>query len=150
MYFKFSNCTVAGCGRRHLAKGFCSMHYDQRQRQSQQPLPPSDAEVARFWAKVQKTTDSCWYWQGAKCQGYGYFRPSKSRRLVRAHVYAYSLLRGAVPNGLILDHLCRVRACVNPAHLEAVTNRENTRRGFKARLVNNLPNSERALAITTL
>lgn len=81
----------------------------------------------RFWAKVNKT-DSCWLWQAARNNtGYGVFW--RDRRVGVAHRYAYELVVGEIPEGLQLDHLCRVRHCVNPAHLEPVTNRENWRRG---------------------
>ena len=75
----------------------------------------------RFWAKVDKT-DDCWLWTANRTNaGYGHFW--LDRRMVLAHRFAYELLIGPIPDGLTLDHLCRVRACVNPAHLEAVTNR---------------------------
>ncbi|MFD5161031.1 HNH endonuclease signature motif containing protein [Streptomyces hawaiiensis] len=62
--------------------------------------------------------------------GYGHFKAN--RRPVRAHRYAYALAYGSVPDGLVVDHLCRNRACVRPSHLEAVTQRVNLLRGDTA------------------
>jgi hypothetical protein len=87
----------------------------------------SFSTAERFWAKVRKT-DGCWLWQGSLRSGYGRFRGGAGP-LVTAHRYAYRLLVGPIPEGLVLDHLCRNGACVNPAHLEPVTQRENLRRG---------------------
>lgn len=81
--------------------------------------------VARFWEKVNKT-DGCWLWMGSKTRGYGGLRTKAGVSL--AHRFAYELLVGPIPDGLPLDHLCRVPACVNPAHLEPVTPAENVRR----------------------
>lgn len=80
----------------------------------------------RFWAKVEKS-DGCWLWTGAKTTT-GYGSVWLDGRSVKAHRVAYELLVGRIPDGLTIDHLCRVRLCVNPAHLEPVTNRENTLR----------------------
>ena len=78
---------------------------------------------ARFWAKVDKT-ETCWLWTGGQSAGYGRFG-FKGRPNLGAHRFAYELLVGPIPPGLDLDHLCRVRNCVNPDHLEPVTRREN-------------------------
>ncbi|MFH0981536.1 MAG: HNH endonuclease signature motif containing protein [Planctomycetota bacterium] len=88
----------------------------------------------RFWPKVDKT-DSCWLWIGAmNLQGYGNFwiGPTETEGYVGAHRFAYTHFVGPVPEGMDLDHLCRNRACVNPAHLEPVTRRVNLRRGIRA------------------
>jgi HNH endonuclease len=78
-------------------------------------------------AKVNKT-DGCWLWTGTTSHGgYGSFR--MDGRQQGAHRVAYVLFRGPIPDGLTIDHLCRVPGCVNPDHLEAVTMRENTLRG---------------------
>lgn len=79
-----------------------------------------------FWDRVDASGD-CWEWQGPRARGYG--RVSIDGRMRPAHRVAYETLVGPVPEGLVLDHLCRVRACVNPDHLEPVTNRENVLRG---------------------
>lgn len=77
----------------------------------------------RFWNKVSWNGDNCWLWTGAiDTRGYGtYWKPKHAR----AHRVSYEALIGPIPAGLDLDHLCRVRSCVNPHHLEPVTRKEN-------------------------
>lgn len=86
------------------------------------------AEMFRFWRKVNKT-ESCWEWSGGKSPaGYGTFSIRDTDPLY-AHRVAYEALVGPIPSGLDLDHLCRNRGCVNPAHLEPVTRKVNILRG---------------------
>jgi hypothetical protein len=87
----------------------------------------------RFWAKVDKGgPGGCWIWIGGRANGYGKFRPEPSRQ-VQAHRYAWELAHGEIADGLTIDHLCRIRCCVNPDHLEPVTITENIRRGVPYR-----------------
>jgi len=80
--------------------------------------------VARFMDKVKINDNKCWLWTGhINHDGYGIF----NKQL--AHRWAYRHFTGPVPDGLELDHLCRVRGCVNPEHLEAVTHGTNMLRG---------------------
>lgn len=85
-------------------------------------------DVAEFWSYVAKS-DTCWLWRGWVSDGYGLHRVGPLRVPARAHRLAYQLANGPVPAGQVVDHLCRNRACVNPAHMEIVSNAENVRRG---------------------
>jgi hypothetical protein len=85
---------------------------------------------ARFWSKVGEAPAlSCWPWL-ASLNDSGYGQIMISGRPHRAHRIAWELLRGEIPEGLVSDHLCRNRSCVNPWHLELVTNEENINRGM--------------------
>lgn len=117
-------CTIDGCERGLWARGLCSRHYNNaRYARTLDRLTTQD----KFWAKVNRgIDDQCWLWAAAKRDGYGIVRISG--RLRNAHRVSYEWLIGPIPEGLELDHLCRVRACVNPAHLEPVTREENLAR----------------------
>lgn len=88
----------------------------------------------RFDAKVEVMGD-CWMWR-SWIGGYGYGKFRLNGKTISAHRYAYMRRHGSVPSGLILDHLCRNRACVNPDHLEPVTNRVNVLRGNGTSAIN--------------
>ena len=90
---------------------------------------PMDAKAfARFNAQYEVAESGCWEWTATVMlrKGYGQFSYG---RLMLAHRASYEHFRGAIPEGLNLDHLCRNRKCVNPDHLEAVTQRVNVMRG---------------------
>lgn len=88
-------------------------------------MTPTPAwEWNSFWSRVDKTT-TCWLWIGSDDgEGYGRFRGRG------AHRFAYERCVGPIPRGKQLDHLCRITNCVNPLHLEPVTNKENVLRGI--------------------
>jgi hypothetical protein len=84
--------------------------------------------LQRFFSKL-KINGNCWEWQGLLDKdGYGIFHETHSKQ-VRAHRFSYEYANDLIPEGLVIDHLCRNRACVNHEHLEAVTIKENIQRG---------------------
>lgn len=138
-------CSMPGCDKPASARGWCKTHYNRWWKYGDPANPGAyirgDNE-ARFWSKVDKNGPApehrsdlgpCWLWTGALHErGYGRFGigSRSSQEYFKAHRYAYELIVGAIPSGLQLDHLCRVRRCVNPSHLEPVTQTENIRRGL--------------------
>lgn len=125
-------CSVEGCEKPHYGRGLCSPHYQRHRRAGTMPDTRKPDAVARFWSKVDKRPGGCWLWTGTMLRsGYGQFRLGLGH--VRAHRFAYELLVGPIPEGLTLDHLCRVTACVNPLHLEPVTLSENVKRAVPFR-----------------
>ncbi len=116
-------------------RGLCRSCYS-RLLKNGYPSPKARPSVEdRFWAKVDKATgpDDCWTWTGSKNhRGYGLFSKYGCYSPT-AHRTAWMITRGSIPEGLQLDHLCRNKECVNPAHLEPVTGHENMKRAVASR-----------------
>jgi hypothetical protein len=84
----------------------------------------------RFLEKVEMVTESgCWIWTGGNDGRGGYGKFSANGEAHYAHRFSFEAFREPIPPGLEIDHLCRVRCCVNPHHLDVVTTRENCLRG---------------------
>jgi len=120
-----STCQLPGCEARHHSGGWCIKHLRRVQRHGSphvvKQIPYQDGQWPS-WSHVV-IGESCWLWTGPlNPGGYG----TNGGRL--AHRVVYERLIGQIPAGLTLDHLCRVRNCVNPQHLEPVTIAENLRR----------------------
>lgn len=95
-------------------------------------LTPSE----RFWARVEPDANGCLIWTGPRStSGYGRFAPRRTRP-VQAHRFAYEEQVGSIAPGLTIDHLCRIRLCVNPEHMEPIANRDNLLRGIGVSAVN--------------
>lgn len=128
-------CSVEGCDRTVIARGLCSRDYQRaRQRDALPPLVPKSPD----WIE---STDGCWIWQW-RPSSTGYGTKHVNGRTVLAHRWVYEQHHGAIPVGMQLDHLCHTvdvscpggsaclhRRCVNPEHLEPVTDTDNKLRG---------------------
>lgn len=107
-----------------------------RKRYCSMACAKANFDAQRIEARIRRT-DTCWLWTGdVSNSGYGAFIEHASRRTSPAHRAVYRVLIGPIPDGLTLDHLCRNKLCVNPAHLEPVTMQENRRRAVEWRRAN--------------
>lgn len=91
----------------------------------------SRSDHDRFWSKVRLDETGCWLWLGATTEdGYAQFSTRENKHgWELGHRWIYRHTIGEIPDGFTLDHLCRIRHCVHPGHLEPCTNQENTLRG---------------------
>lgn len=131
-------CSVDGCDRPTDSHDMCGMHCERWKAhgdptRARPYFRGCDEERLRHYADTSDP-DACWLWRGRLNKGgYGEFGTKVGGSFL-AHRASYHLLVGPIPDGLTLDHLCRVPACVNPAHLEPVTLAENARRAAAARV----------------
>jgi len=118
------------------------MNTPEEAKSRRKPGPKRENYEARFSLSgrladlsIPEPNSGCFLWFGALNDG-GYGRIKHKMKFRRAHIVAWELAHGKVPDGLVIDHKCRVRCCVNPDHMELVTIGENIRRGVRHRIAN--------------
>lgn len=91
------------------------------------PIPVRDEDRDRIM-RFTKIENGCWIWTG-RVHRRGYPEITIRQKYYRGNRFSYTLFKGEIPPGMVIDHLCRNPLCMNPRHLEAVTQKENMRRG---------------------
>ncbi len=126
-------CSRIGCDRFHVALDLCQIHYDEHRSYQRRGIRKNKklesplTDVKRFWDKVEMS-DGCWTWRGARFSGTDRGQFKAQGKTHKAYRFSYEIIKGEIPQGLTIDHLCRNPNCVNPWHLEAITQRENNLR----------------------
>jgi hypothetical protein len=128
IYAHGSTCAVTNCPHPIEARAVCHRHLEQRRRtgalpDSFEPSPTTREE--KFLAKVKVLPSGHWIWNKATASEGRYGAVQHDGRVQPAHRVAWLIFRGAIPEGLVIDHLCRKTLCVNPDHLEPKTQRHN-------------------------
>lgn len=121
------SCSISGCDAQRIGRGWCSVHY---QRWAKYGDPKAilvnkiEGEIEEaFWGYVEKT-ESCWHWIGSKNGGgYGYLRVEGAS--IKAHRTSWEMVNGKIPDGMVIDHICRNTSCVNPDHLRLASHKQN-------------------------
>ena len=128
-------CGANDCDRFAWARGLCDLHYT-RWRKHGDPNHVAviiGDDASRFWSKVEVAHPlGCWIWSGSNSGRYATFAyyEDGTKFSIGTHRWAYEFFHGPIPEGLVLDHLCRNTLCVNPDHLEPVTGYVNFVRGY--------------------
>lgn len=139
-------CIVKDCDRPAHGFGYCTKHYQRWKKYGDTAVNFYDrSKIDRFWSKVDRhgplpswrpKLGYCWIWNAARDKdGYGRFTIKKGL-MVMAHRFSFEIAYGPIDRNLQIDHLCRVRECVNPWHMELVTASINTLRGFNQASLN--------------
>lgn len=117
------------CDRPVQCRGLCVRCYNKERHHGRIEIKRVYRQTPEqsFFSKVD-AVGICWEWTAALAKGYGRFIAPDERRWL-AHRWCWEYLVGPIPEGLVLDHLCENKRCVNPDHLEVVTQGENSRRG---------------------
>jgi hypothetical protein len=123
-------CTAADCLRPNEAHGYCVKHLHRWKAHGDPEKSIYEYDpVKRFHDSYIVTESGCWEWQGGDKNQFGHGRIHVHGERIGAHRFAYELLVGPIPDGLVIDHVvCRNPPCVNPAHLEPVTQPVNVAR----------------------
>jgi len=94
-------------------------------------IRPTTPFIERLEASIGRTPFGCWIWLRGLRKGYGYFAFDAGKKKRSAHRASYEHFKGPIPKGMQIDHLCGIKCCVNPEHLEVVTRSENVKRAWQ-------------------
>ena len=129
-------CTEPGCERPHKGLGLCQRHinrdYHSRRTQSASAKDIPGAREVLERVGWQVSDSGCWIWAGSLNAG-GYGISPRTPISQQAHRVSYAVHFGIIPKGIQIHHICSVRACINPMHLQAITPQENTAEMFERR-----------------
>ena len=95
---------------------------------------PISGQTIKSLVKLPQDLNDCWIWTGSFNQKTGYGKKTVDGQTVLAHRWMYETIIGTIPKDMVVNHNCSNRRCVNPAHLEVVTQRENCRHGIGTKL----------------
>lgn len=119
-----TTCSITGCAKRMKSRGLCSMHYERNRKHGTTNEPLRAIGSDRFDSTYQVTESGCWEWTGSTTHN-GYGQLYDGTAMVRAHRYAWERTNGPIPEGLVVDHLCFTRRCVNVDHMRLLTAGQN-------------------------
>ena len=127
-------CSVDACPTRVESHGYCVKHWRRVQAHGAPDVlvRPWDADLRFERDHVVNAVTGCWHWAGKDRNQFGHARWFVGGKHLCVHRWAYERFVGPIPEGLVIDHLCRNPGCVNPAHLEPVTQPENVMRAETA------------------
>jgi len=133
-YTGVPECSVESCQRVNEARGYCQLHYNRLMKHGDPLIGGKPTRKQQFASSYLEDANGCWIWNRSLVTGgYAAFWDGQT---VSGHRWSYEHFIGPVPKGMQLDHLCRVRECVNPHHLEPVTLAENVMRGVGLSAIN--------------
>ena len=117
-------CSIVNCGRKHYGRGYCSRHW-QRWRKHGDPekLVQFPTPEEAFLHRTKRIGD-CLVWMGSKPKGYGRIRVNG--KLQETHRFSWERTNGPIPDGMLIDHTCHNKACVNIHHLRLASPAENS------------------------
>ena len=129
-------CSEPGCPNRHKGLGLCQKHFNHEynSRRSQEVSVKDIPRARELFENVgwEVSDSGCWLWAGSLNAG-GYGVAPRNGVSQQAHRVSYAVHFGLIPKGIQIHHICTVRSCVNPMHLQAITPHENTAEMFERR-----------------